>query len=162
MRQNRPTPSRAWPPAAGAETKLVDRVCKPRSLPAVDGLSMAISEQTSTPALERTPVPGSRYDGQATAATAATPTRAAVHTRMRRASRLRRRLALGDAGSILVAFMVSFLVFGHHFHMVRDVIVAGASLPAWILLLKLYGLYDADGKRISHCTVDDLPGCFTP
>jgi exopolysaccharide biosynthesis polyprenyl glycosylphosphotransferase len=30
-------------------------------------------------------------------------------------------------------------------------------LPAWVVLFKLYGLYDRDIKRISHTTVDDLP-----
>ena len=29
--------------------------------------------------------------------------------------------------------------------------------PLWVLLFKLYGLYDRDIKRISHSSVDDLP-----
>ena len=33
-------------------------------------------------------------------------------------------------------------------------------LPAWALLLKTYGLYDQDARRVSHSTVDDLPGIF--
>ena len=60
----------------------------------------------------------------------------------------------------MLAFVVSILLFGRQFHIVRDLIVAGASLPIWILLLKVYGLYDADAKRISHSTVDDLPWVF--
>ena len=35
-----------------------------------------------------------------------------------------------------------------------------ASLPGWILLFKLYGLYDRDAKRVSHSTIDDLPWLF--
>jgi exopolysaccharide biosynthesis polyprenyl glycosylphosphotransferase len=34
------------------------------------------------------------------------------------------------------------------------------TLPAWILIFKAYGLYDRDGKRVSHSTVDDIPWLF--
>ena len=34
------------------------------------------------------------------------------------------------------------------------------TLPAWILVFKAYGLYDRDGKRVSHSTVDDVPWLF--
>jgi exopolysaccharide biosynthesis polyprenyl glycosylphosphotransferase len=33
-------------------------------------------------------------------------------------------------------------------------------LPVWVVLFKLYGLYDRDVKRISHTTIDDLPWIF--
>ena len=33
-------------------------------------------------------------------------------------------------------------------------------MPVWILILKLYGLYDRDLKRVSHSTVDDIPWLF--
>jgi exopolysaccharide biosynthesis polyprenyl glycosylphosphotransferase len=31
------------------------------------------------------------------------------------------------------------------------------TIPVWLVVFKLYGLYDRDMKRISHSTVDDLP-----
>jgi exopolysaccharide biosynthesis polyprenyl glycosylphosphotransferase len=34
------------------------------------------------------------------------------------------------------------------------------TLPAWILIFKIYGLYDLDTKRVSHSTADDLPRLF--
>ncbi|MFL5946347.1 MAG: sugar transferase [Gaiellaceae bacterium] len=34
------------------------------------------------------------------------------------------------------------------------------TLPAWVLVFKAYGLYDRDGKRVSHSTVDDIPWLF--
>ena len=34
------------------------------------------------------------------------------------------------------------------------------SLPAWLVLFTLYGLYERDTKRISHSSVDDLPVVF--
>src|SRR3954447_21200971 len=42
-----------------------------------------------------------------------------------------------------------------------DVVAWGlVTLPMWILVFKLYGLYDRDLKRVSHSTVDDLPWLF--
>ena len=35
-----------------------------------------------------------------------------------------------------------------------------ATLPAWILLARLHGLYDRDEERASHSTLDDLVGVF--
>jgi exopolysaccharide biosynthesis polyprenyl glycosylphosphotransferase len=34
------------------------------------------------------------------------------------------------------------------------------TLPAWVVLFKLYGLYERDAKRLSHSTLDDLPSLF--
>ena len=34
------------------------------------------------------------------------------------------------------------------------------SLPAWIALASLYGLYSRDSGRTSHGTVDELPHIF--
>src|SRR3954454_4406848 len=30
----------------------------------------------------------------------------------------------------------------------------------WIVLFKVYGLYDRDGKRVSHSTIDEAPAVF--
>jgi exopolysaccharide biosynthesis polyprenyl glycosylphosphotransferase len=42
----------------------------------------------------------------------------------------------------------------------RDAAWGILLLPAWILLFKVYGLYDRDEKRVSHSTVDDVPWVF--
>ncbi len=34
------------------------------------------------------------------------------------------------------------------------------TLPAWVVLLQVYGLYDRDARRLSHSTLDDLPALF--
>ena len=34
------------------------------------------------------------------------------------------------------------------------------TLPAWVVLFKMYGLYDRDTKRLSHSTLEDLPSLF--
>ena len=33
--------------------------------------------------------------------------------------------------------------------------------PAWILVMKLHGLYDQDHRRIRHSTLDELPALFS-
>ena len=77
--------------------------------------------------------------------------------RLRRDYVLRRLLASADALAIALALVVALVV-------VRRGLVELAwgllLLPAWILLFKLYGLYDRDGKRVSHSTVDELPWLF--
>src|SRR5919201_1735907 len=65
---------------------------------------------------------------------------------------VRRALALADAVAISAALAVS-----HH---PRQFLWGLATLPVWIVVLKAYGLYDRDIKRISHGTVDDLPWIF--
>jgi exopolysaccharide biosynthesis polyprenyl glycosylphosphotransferase len=34
------------------------------------------------------------------------------------------------------------------------------GLPGWVVLAKLYGLYERDGERTDHTTVDDVTGVF--
>ena len=40
------------------------------------------------------------------------------------------------------------------------VLLSLPTLPVWLVVFKLYGLYDRDIKRISHATLDDLPWLF--
>src|ERR1700761_8587052 len=84
----------------------------------------------------------------------------AAHARVERASRLRRNLGVADMTAIGLALFISYVVFGPRHHAVRDLVVVVVSLPVWLLLMKVYGLYDADDKRISHSTVDDVPWVF--
>ncbi|TMM11504.1 MAG: hypothetical protein E6F98_10775, partial [Actinobacteria bacterium] len=41
-----------------------------------------------------------------------------------------------------------------------EVIAFVLSLPAWVVIAKLYGLYDHDEERTDHSTVDDFSGVF--
>jgi exopolysaccharide biosynthesis polyprenyl glycosylphosphotransferase len=41
-----------------------------------------------------------------------------------------------------------------------EVVVFLASLPLWMFLFRVYGLYDRDDERTDHSTVDDLFGVF--
>ena len=41
-----------------------------------------------------------------------------------------------------------------------EVILFAATLPLWVLLLHVHGLYDRDEERTDHSTVDDFVGVF--
>jgi exopolysaccharide biosynthesis polyprenyl glycosylphosphotransferase len=70
---------------------------------------------------------------------------------------LRRLLALADTVAIAAALGVN-LAHGHRG--TEHALAALAVVPMWILLMRAYGLYDADARRISHSTVDDIPRLF--
>ena len=69
----------------------------------------------------------------------------------------RRLLALGDAGAILFAITFALLAAGQRADPWPLIGWTVLTLPAWILLLKVYKLYDRYTNRISHTAVDDLP-----
>jgi FlaA1/EpsC-like NDP-sugar epimerase len=73
--------------------------------------------------------------------------------------RVRRMLAYADSIAILVAVLAS-LPFGTDTPVGRYVLWGAITVPAWVVLMKLYGLYDRDAKRVSHGTIDDLPWVF--
>jgi exopolysaccharide biosynthesis polyprenyl glycosylphosphotransferase len=70
---------------------------------------------------------------------------------------VRRMLAIADLGGLVAALALVLLVFSSH---VAQFLFALMALPAWIVIFKMYGLYDRDLKRISHMSVDDLPWIF--
>jgi exopolysaccharide biosynthesis polyprenyl glycosylphosphotransferase len=63
--------------------------------------------------------------------------------------RRRRMLALADGGAAAVA---SLLVAGS----TTRAMWAVALLPGWVLIAKLFGLYDRDQRSIRHLTVDEM------
>jgi exopolysaccharide biosynthesis polyprenyl glycosylphosphotransferase len=98
------------------------------------------------------------------------PVPAAVHSALGRATRIpsrgwlvRRALAFADMLGLAVAFVLTEVVFGR----TGDGSAAAPqefllvlTLPLWVVLAKLYGLYDQDEERAGHTTVDDLVGVF--
>ncbi len=75
---------------------------------------------------------------------------------------LRRLLAVSDAVCLAVAMAVAMaLAGGMHGHSWPELLLYGLiTLPAWVVLFKMYGLYERDAKRLSHNTLDDLPALF--
>ncbi len=71
---------------------------------------------------------------------------------------LRRLLCLGDAIAVAIAITAALTIFGSERG--AQSWLALATIPLWIPLFKVYGLYDRDGKRVSHSTLDDVPYVF--
>lgn len=78
----------------------------------------------------------------------------------RRDFTLRRLLAVSDAVAIAAGLAAATLLAADVSGGERQLLWGLALLPAWTLLFKIYGLYDRDGKRVSHSTVDDAPWLF--
>jgi exopolysaccharide biosynthesis polyprenyl glycosylphosphotransferase len=86
--------------------------------------------------------------------------RAGSLPRRRQDGTLRRLLALGDCLAIVIALAVALAVSAPSDSSSGLFLLGLLMLPGWIVLLKLYGLYDRDSKRVSHSTVDDVPWTF--
>lgn len=86
------------------------------------------------------------------------------HRRARRARRrgslVRRMLALADIVGLATAYVVVDLLTTGGAVDLRRYALLLATLPVWIVLAKLYGLYDQDEERTHHPTTDDLIGVF--
>jgi exopolysaccharide biosynthesis polyprenyl glycosylphosphotransferase len=77
---------------------------------------------------------------------------------------MRRMLLAADLVGLVVAFLLAQVAFAGH---PAQGTVGGADeylillcLPLWIVLAKLYGLYDRDEERTAHSTLDDCMGVF--
>jgi exopolysaccharide biosynthesis polyprenyl glycosylphosphotransferase len=76
----------------------------------------------------------------------------------RRGWLVRRMLVLADLVGLSLAFVaVGFVAVGLKWDVVIAVIL---SLPMWIVIARLYHLYDYDEERTHHPTTDDLVGVF--
>ncbi len=73
----------------------------------------------------------------------------------RRGALLRRMLATGDGLAIVATLCVATAATSTTD--VATLFWAVLFSPAWILVLKLHGLYDNDHRRIRHSTLDELP-----
>ena len=78
---------------------------------------------------------------------------------------IRRALVLADIGGLVLAFGVTGLVVsqgaGLQFLSVQEELVLFlATVPCWVVLFKLYRLYDRDEGSAFHSTIDDLGRVF--
>jgi exopolysaccharide biosynthesis polyprenyl glycosylphosphotransferase len=84
----------------------------------------------------------------------------------RRGWMIRRALAGADVAGLLVAFIVSELVYPVQMNRAgtlsqfTEFAFFDLCLPCWIVAAKLYGLYDKDEERADHSTADDFAGVF--
>jgi len=84
----------------------------------------------------------------------------------RRGWLMRRMLVLADVVALATTFAIVELLFGagsgahHHFGAGFEYAVLLATVPGWILIARLYGLYEQDEERTHHPTSDELSRVF--
>jgi exopolysaccharide biosynthesis polyprenyl glycosylphosphotransferase len=84
----------------------------------------------------------------------------------RRGWLVRRMLLLADVTGLVAAFLVAELFFGPssgagtRFDFGSELLLFALTLPAWVVVAKIYGLYDRDEERTDHSSVDDFSGVF--
>jgi exopolysaccharide biosynthesis polyprenyl glycosylphosphotransferase len=77
-----------------------------------------------------------------------------------------RRLLLGAdligllAALVLAEWVVTSIDGSGLYDTRTETLVVLASLPVWVVIAKLYGLYDHDEERTDHSTADDFAGVF--
>jgi exopolysaccharide biosynthesis polyprenyl glycosylphosphotransferase len=83
----------------------------------------------------------------------------ALSASRRRGAQLRRLLASGDWLAVIAALCVATMATSTTD--VATLFWAVLVSPAWILVMKLHGLYDNDHRRIRHSTLDELPSLIS-
>jgi exopolysaccharide biosynthesis polyprenyl glycosylphosphotransferase len=78
----------------------------------------------------------------------------------RRDSAMRRMLAIADVAGLVGALALASTIAPGGAPRFELLVAALPTIPAWILLFKLYGLYDRDLKRLNHMALDDVPWLF--
>jgi exopolysaccharide biosynthesis polyprenyl glycosylphosphotransferase len=85
--------------------------------------------------------------------------RHAVAHRRRRGWLVRRMLVAADLAALTAAYLVATGVHRTDTQSVlRNIVLLVLMLPAWVVIAKLYGLYDRDEERADHSTADELAG----
>lgn len=78
----------------------------------------------------------------------------------RRGWLMRRSLLCADLVGLVIAFTVAELTTDAHNRSgvasINETVAFLATLPAWVVVAKLYGLYDRDEERADHSTADEL------
>jgi exopolysaccharide biosynthesis polyprenyl glycosylphosphotransferase len=84
-------------------------------------------------------------------------------SKRRRGWLVRRMLVLADLVGLTLAFLAATFIFeqdgrSNAVSMPVELLVFCLSLPVWVVVAKLYGLYAQDEERTDHSTADDLVG----
>jgi exopolysaccharide biosynthesis polyprenyl glycosylphosphotransferase len=79
---------------------------------------------------------------------------------------VRRMLVVADLIGLSLAFLVTHWIAGpgagsaNHYGSAGEFVIFFVLLPVWVMLARLYRLYDRDEERAEHSTADDLVGVF--
>ena len=73
-----------------------------------------------------------------------------------------RSLMIADVLGLTLAYLVATHHWGGNgdFGSTRDLVLFACSLPCWVFVAKVHGLYHQDAERADHCTTDDIVGIF--
>jgi exopolysaccharide biosynthesis polyprenyl glycosylphosphotransferase len=74
---------------------------------------------------------------------------------------MRRALVAADAVGVTMAFAVSSVAFpaaDDRIQPAGEIVLFALTLPMWLLLAKLQGLYERDEERADHSTIDEFAG----
>ena len=82
-----------------------------------------------------------------------------THGGRRRGWVVRRALAVADIAGLTLAFVLAEALIGAGVSAGR-VLFFAVTLPGWVVVAKLYGLYDNDEERADHSTADEFVGVF--
>jgi exopolysaccharide biosynthesis polyprenyl glycosylphosphotransferase len=82
----------------------------------------------------------------------------------RRGWLIRRLLLLTDLLGLFGAFLLAELIFAGTTagasNPSLEIVLFGATLPGWVVVARLYGLYSQDDRRTNHTTVDEVANIF--
>jgi exopolysaccharide biosynthesis polyprenyl glycosylphosphotransferase len=80
----------------------------------------------------------------------------------RRGRMVPRILVLADLIGLTLAYLLATVQWGNHgsFGSTRALLLFLLSLPCWVLVARLHGLYHRDEEHADHCTTDDIVGVF--
>jgi exopolysaccharide biosynthesis polyprenyl glycosylphosphotransferase len=77
---------------------------------------------------------------------------------------MRRFLLCADLVGLLVAFFAAEILFAGttpgRFDFGAETLLFVVTLPGWVLVARLYGLYGQDDRRLNHVTVDETASVF--
>ena len=81
----------------------------------------------------------------------------------RRSWLLPRSLMVADLLALSLAYLLVTLLWGGKgaFGSWRELLVFAVTLPCWIFVAKLHGLYRRDYERAAHSSTDDVAGVFS-
>ncbi len=71
-------------------------------------------------------------------------------------------LVIADLVGLTVAYLIATMLSGQDGALgsTRELTLFALSLPCWVLIAELHGLYHRDEQRADHATSDDLAGVF--
>ena len=84
------------------------------------------------------------------------------HPKSRRSQILPPLLVIADLSGLVIAYLIATLLSGGDGALgsQRELTLFVLSLPCWVIIAELHGLYHRDEQRADHSTSDDIAGVF--